>query len=394
MRLCATTNSRTVRGAAHSIGWLAVNDRLNDRLQILATPAVRDLGDSTLMPRLDARAVEGLNRLHDARAAAIGFEWRGQTWRVHWCHDDERMLPPLDAYRFRLGARSGTLALDRPAQAELLGEPRAEALPQELRTILLADAAHGVVAALSAATRLSFEWLPVADAAPPASHAPKVQFRVARADAASGSGWRGWLRFDDADAWAQFAPPLGAALALATGAQPFAHLRYPLRWCIGATSIRLGEVRSIRPGDLVGVEQWRSHGAAIVAEAELGGRRLVALAEGSRITIQQTRELTMNRPTDPTNAAAPAGDLQEAAGATLDRLDALEVQLRFEVGDLEVSLGELRHLRAGHVFELGQPLNRSSVRILAHGNVLGQGHLVAVGERLGVRVSEFAAGEL
>jgi type III secretion protein Q len=102
----------------------------------------------------------------------------------------------------------------------------------------------------------------------------------------------------------------------------------------------------------------------------------------------------MNRPTDPTNAAAPAGDLQEAAGATLDRLDALEVQLRFEVGDLEVSLGELRHLRAGHVFELGQPLNRSSVRILAHGNVLGQGHLVAVGERLGVRVSEFAAGGL
>jgi type III secretion protein Q len=46
------------------------------------------------------------------------------------------------------------------------------------------------------------------------------------------------------------------------------------------------------------------------------------------------------------------------------------------------------------VFDLGQPLNRSPVRILAHGNVLGKGYLVAVGDRLGVRVSEFAPGEV
>jgi type III secretion protein Q len=70
------------------------------------------------------------------------------------------------------------------------------------------------------------------------------------------------------------------------------------------------------------------------------------------------------------------------------------VTLRFEVGDLAVSLGELRNLRPGHVFELAQPLNRSPVRILAHGNVLGKGYLVAVGDRLGVRVSEFAPSEI
>jgi len=46
------------------------------------------------------------------------------------------------------------------------------------------------------------------------------------------------------------------------------------------------------------------------------------------------------------------------------------------------------------VFDLEQALNRSTVRILAHGNVLGKGSLVAVGERLGVRVSDFALGAL
>ena len=94
-------------------------------------------------------------------------------------------------------------------------------------------------------------------------------------------------------------------------------------------------------------------------------------------------------------ASAPAGDASnDAAAPPIDRLDALEVSLRFEVGDLEVSLGELRNIRAGHVFELPQPLNRSVVRIVAHGNVLGRGHLVAVGEKLGVRVTEFTPNSL
>jgi type III secretion protein Q len=96
----------------------------------------------------------------------------------------------------------------------------------------------------------------------------------------------------------------------------------------------------------------------------------------------------MNRDTPP----ALASDAD--ANLPIDRLDALEVNLRFEVGDLSLSLGELRNIRAGHVFDLAQPLNRCPVRIVAHGNVLGKGHLVAVGDRLGVRVSEFAPSEI
>jgi type III secretion protein Q len=46
------------------------------------------------------------------------------------------------------------------------------------------------------------------------------------------------------------------------------------------------------------------------------------------------------------------------------------------------------------VFELPQPLSRSAVRIVAHGQVLGKGHLVAVGDQLGVRVSDFAPSEV
>lgn len=117
----------------------------------------------------------------------------------------------------------------------------------------------------------------------------------------------------------------------------------------------------------------------------------MGLAEGSRITIQQMKDPAMNRDM-PQGSATPEDN--QSAQLPLDRLDALEVNLRFEVGDLSLSLGELKSIRAGHVFDLAQPLNRSAVRILAHGNVLGKGHLVAVGDRLGVRVAEFAPSEI
>lgn len=76
-----------------------------------------------------------------------------------------------------------------------------------------------------------------------------------------------------------------------------------------------------------------------------------------------------------------------------DRLGGLEVPLRFEIGDLSVALADLKNVQPGYVFELPQPLARGVVRILAHGNLVGTGYLVAVGERLGVRVSEFLPAE-
>ena len=83
----------------------------------------------------------------------------------------------------------------------------------------------------------------------------------------------------------------------------------------------------------------------------------------------------------------------DAAPAALDRLEELEVSLRFEVGDVSLALADLREVRPGYVFELPQPLKQSEVRIVAGGRILGTGTLIAVGNRLGVRVSSFAAGD-
>lgn len=347
-------------------------------------PAIVELGESPALPRLDAALARAFNRLHDGRAASLPLTVGGRTSILHWVYD-QGALPPLEIYRFRLGPHGGRLGLDWPALAALLGEARPALVPRPLRAVLVADALAACAEALMRATRLHFAWQPDDEAPPALDPACALRFRL------DGLDWSGALQFDAAGDLEALAPrPTGAGAGAGVALE---RLQLPLRFDIGCTRLRLAEVRGIVRGDIVAIEEWRAAGAAVVVEAAPGGAAgpsFIALAEGPRITIQHIREQTMNRPADTPRAAST----HEAPELAVDRLDAMEVTLRFEVGELAVSLGDLRNVRAGHVFELAQPLNRGPVRIVAHGNLLGKGTLVAVGDRLGVRVSELAPGEL
>jgi type III secretion protein Q len=364
-----------------------------------AAPAATELSASPLLPRCEpamARVFERLYRRHDA----IGLPLDAPRNAVlHWRCDarDAAALEGCTRYRFRVGAHAGWLGLSEIAHAMLLKESQPARLPLELRCVLLADALAGAVDALEQATRQRFEWT-LPEPHDPAATALRLDafdplqclcFDLALADASQRAGI-GFVRMDDAQAlddlsrsW-QPAPRPGAlppAFAL------------PLSFELGRTPLRLHELRTIEPGDIVAIEQWQSHGEGIVCTLVLGpGQRtsVRARADGSTLTVMDDgKEFRMTtHSTDTSNETEATADASSPAG--LDRLDSMEVALRFEVGDLRVSLRELRSLQAGHVFDLGQPLNRCTVRILAHGNLLGSGHLVAVGDRLGVRVAEFA----
>ncbi|WP_310265085.1 type III secretion system cytoplasmic ring protein SctQ [Roseateles saccharophilus] len=353
--------------------------------------AVIELSEVSALTRLPAPACQALNRLYDRRAPAIELMLRGERHRLQWRFGSAQDFTGSCRYRFRLGPHTGWLVLDAAAQAALLQERSHALLPAELRYVLLADALQPVATALEAALRLHFEWSP-GESDEDAESLP-LEAAACFSVAADGQAWpwQGLLLFQDPSALDKLVPALPAASAGPVGSG-FDGLRVPLAFRIGDSVLSLAEVRGIRPGDIVSVERWTAAGAGLVVQAELGGpagRQLIARAEGSRITVTQWRDPSMKR-----DELAGAGEGEDATGLPLDRLDALEVALRFEVGHLSLSLGELRNIGPGHVFDLTQPLNRSPVRILAHGNVLGKGFLVAVGERLGVRVSEFAPTEL
>jgi type III secretion protein Q len=359
------------------------------------TDAVTLLGEARQLPCVDLATARGLNRLY-RDSAPCTVTARGVAYRVQWTHDAGSGLTADENYRFKLGPHIGHLGLDPPSAATLLGERRTDLMPRDLRYILLADALHPAIDAIEQALRLHFEWQPGADAPAPDLGARRAGRRDPEGAAFfmatppdDGATLRGCVQFED-DALGALAPDYGLARGRAA-TSAFDTLRVPVRFLIGSTPLRLREIDSIQPGDIVGIERWSSSGTAIVVSAAFGdpaGPHLSALAEGARITVQHWRNGAMD--SDPPSNPAAAAD---SGNLPLERLDALEVTLRFEVGELSLSLGELKSIRAGHVFDLGQPLNRSPVRILAHGNVLGSGYLVAVGDRLGVRVSEFAPGQ-
>ena len=67
----------------------------------------------------------------------------------------------------------------------------------------------------------------------------------------------------------------------------------------------------------------------------------------------------------------------------------LEVTVRFGVGSTQKTLDELASVQPGHIFETGAAINQP-VTIEVNGAVLGRGELVQIGDKLGVRVKEYA----
>ena len=93
-------------------------------------------------------------------------------------------------------------------------------------------------------------------------------------------------------------------------------------------------------------------------------------------------ELSMGNPPE---FSGPSG-LQDSD------LDDLPVRLVFELGRVELSLGELQRLAPGALVPLARPLDEP-LDIMANGRRLGRGALVQIGESLAVRIVSLVGHE-
>jgi type III secretion protein Q len=81
----------------------------------------------------------------------------------------------------------------------------------------------------------------------------------------------------------------------------------------------------------------------------------------------------------------------DAAPAQQTGFDDIPVSLRFELAQWNASLAEVGNLAAGAVVDIGQRIDEHAVSVWVEQRCIGKGQLVAIGERLGVRlVSVFA----
>lgn len=351
-----------------------------------------NLGDAAGLPRVDVLTAAALNRLYRAQATAL-LELRGVPCLLSWKFQ-KRARAHERKYRFTLGKQEGFLGVDSFAESILHGgERHAGLLPRELRYLLIADALHPMVQRVEAASGLRFEWDPSeADEERLCIYDPEqaAQFTITRRDTGATCG--GFIQLANGATLATAVTPF-VQTSGPVPSEGFNWLTFPVHCEIGSTRLPLSEMRGIESGDIISIDESRSSATGLFINMKISGQpsvQMTGLGEGTRITIQSWKEDIM-KPGNPP-PAAPAAESGESR-LPPDRLDGLEVPLRFEIGELSVALADLKKVQPGYIFELSQPLNRNIVRIFAQGSLLGTGYLVAVGDRLGVRVSEFVPSE-
>ncbi|MBN3785137.1 YscQ/HrcQ family type III secretion apparatus protein, partial [Burkholderia sp. Ac-20345] len=257
------------------------------------------------------------------------------------------------------------------------------AVPAVIRAALLADLCAPLATVLQAATRQRVELLPPPGSVPAWRASPAaLRFELRRADAA----WRchGALLFDAPDALAVFFAAAPAAPADTRAA--YANLPVPLVFEIGRTELTTAELADVVGGDIIAIERWQAHEQNLLCVARLPAApawEITGRPSGNRLTVERIREM----PLEPTRTDIASATTHDAPPADAPRpLDGLAVDLRFELPPTSMPLGELSALQPGAVIELQQGINQSVIHLVANGMLIGTGHLIAVGQKLGVRV--------
>ncbi|MEX3816111.1 type III secretion system cytoplasmic ring protein SctQ [Paraburkholderia sp. BR13439] len=194
--------------------------------------------------------------------------------------------------------------------------------------------------------------------------------------------------------------PLSQALTQRIAAQRgvayrgLAQLRLPGRLVLGLKRMPLERLRSLRPGDVVlgatpvGARALLVDASSVAANHQWGSAEaglLIARGKLSHSTFEFTEPLQMMDDPYGGLAAHPATDRDAPVAA-----DELDIPVQFEIDTLALPIAQLNALRAGYVLDLPVPVAEARIRLTAYGQTLGFGQLVAIGEHLGVRITELA----
>ncbi|WP_131115261.1 type III secretion system cytoplasmic ring protein SctQ [Lichenihabitans psoromatis] len=165
--------------------------------------------------------------------------------------------------------------------------------------------------------------------------------------------------------------------------RPMATFAVPAVLRVGTTRLPVAVLASLRPGDAVILERKPATGVTLV----------IADAFAADVTAQDGRWRVVEAMRSVLDAAAgQEGTMQElktdpngTETTPVVEPDDIQVQLSFEVGRLDITLGELRRLGPGMVLDIARDAVEL-VRISAHGRPIGQGELVDVEGAVAVRI--------
>lgn len=319
-----------------------------------------------LLPSLDVARQALLNRLLRRRQP-----WQGQIAGVQL--DVAIGGPPLQDIACVVPGRLGTAALHLHLGAALLERLLAslalqrdfQGLPPALQSVLLEKALLPWIEPLEAALG---QPLSLDADSQPGELMLNLQLN---ADGAP----LGTLTLELSDAAAQGVAAL-LERCLPVARHPLPTLQLGLHLQRGWQTLSLGELRSLRPGDVLMLD----------CPAAADGLLVLAGHRQARFKRQQSglQLLEALQPINPTMENAMGQDADDG------QLDDVPLTVVCQIGSLELPLGQLRELGEGSVLALPDA-DLQQVELLVNGRCVGRGELVAIGDGLGVRLTRFAS---
>lgn len=158
----------------------------------------------------------------------------------------------------------------------------------------------------------------------------------------------------------------------------------PLSFVFGITRLSISKISKFNHGDIILFDKIFYQNGKIGSKIFAGNNQLsVAYAsiEGNEVVILE-RYWANNMNDD--------DQIHPRQSIDAINLHSIELDIRFELDKKNISLGELSELKSGHVFILDQPVEQANIRLLVNGQYIGYGGLIAVGDKLGVRLSKIA----
>lgn len=136
------------------------------------------------------------------------------------------------------------------------------------------------------------------------------------------------------------------------------------------------EFKLIEAGDLLmvpGSVQW---GFTLYFKPVFGRQGWTADLKEGRLIVKQEFD----------KVEAGLAQPETAAGSDLKDIG---IELSFQLGNINLPLAELRQLQTGYIIELPQGVEQAEVKVLANGSPVGGGRLIAIGDRLGVQLTQW-----
>jgi type III secretion protein Q len=195
-------------------------------------------------------------------------------------------------------------------------------------------------------------------------------------------GWRAWSEDEEISGELLLDATASRFLAAALRESPhiptstdWSELPIQVRLVVGWVDLSASGLRSVATRDVV-----------LLDECLLSGDNRLMVALGPKLGVLCGLDGTALNVLE--GVREIMADVDDSVAAASGLIDDVPVRLTFDLGEREISLGDLRTLQPGYLFNLGRD-PRSTVSIRANGRLIGDGELVDIEGRVGVSVLHF-----